>query len=539
MNPPPVFAFSGSMYQTAIEELGLCLMQELDPGAALPPDVFYLPMSTLGEGKVPIVNEIPFMVARSDEGNVPFTILQSSIEDHYGAATMQTLKVGPKLLQLFSEATVNALLMVDFWNPIYSWRRGRLMQYIPTTTTLTENKYDLESNFIAAVTASDAMKDASSPEYAFVQLLSVSVDTLQTRIGVYFSRISKALKTYEGLRDYMKLAESRRRIYRPLPLDEFGFTLPYARKMDPSTPWYEMTEQGTIQPIPPEGVEFLSTWIGNLAGFDPEILHDPSSRDQAVVHPTLLPKPANLPLLCQYSRSPEGTSKSQGCPFLAKRERSIIKSVPAIATLPQSLSTTTNLELNSSNAPTWADDILPLFQSPYWAKSSDTGNYWRDSMLYYGYGPLDLQNSSNVKRDIVTIYEHLRSRSMPIVRSEDEFWPEGALEVLRSWANGGFRITSADPEDRQQIIPAPVDPPAPIRVRQDILSLSKTDLNTYRAKLDDVLSVGVLKSKWQELGLLRKCSFDGQNNGSRLMKLQMLSGVCITKRVLSCGIELC
>ena len=322
------------MYTKARTELGLCLMQELDPMNLPSTDVFWLPVSTLGEGKVPKEEAIPFMIARDDEGLVPFTILQSSIEDRFGTATMQTLKAGKIALQLLSESTVNALLMLDFWNPIYSWRRGRLMQYIPTITTLTGNTYDLEANFIAAVKSSDSFKDQSSPEYTFVQLLNVSTNDLQKRIQTYLNNVFKRLKKYEGLRDYMKLAESRRRIYRPLPLDEFGFTLPYARNLDPSTPWYEMTEQGTIQPIPPDGVAFLSAWVGNLAGFNPQLLNEASNKDQTIVHPALLPKPANLPLLCQSARFTDGRAKSQSCPFLGSRNKSRVKTVPAVATLP-------------------------------------------------------------------------------------------------------------------------------------------------------------------------------------------------------------
>ena len=125
-------------------------------------------------------------------------------------------------------------------------------------------------------------------------------------------------------------------------------------------------------------------------------------------------------------------------------------------------------------------------------------------MLYYGYGPLDLWNPVHVQRDVVTIYGHLRSRSMPIVRSGDEFWPEDALELLRAWANGGFRSSSSDPVEPQEIIPKPVDPPAVTCVRKDILSLTDTELRTYRTKLEDVLGCFALNSKWQELGLLRR-----------------------------------
>ena len=160
-------------------------------------------------------------------------------------------------------------------------------------------------------------------------------------------------------------------------------------------------------------------------------------------------------------------------------------------------------------APTWEEDILPLLKCPHWTQDpKDTGTYWRDQMIEYGYGPLDLWESADVQRDVVTIYGHLRSRSMPIVRSEDEFWPEDALEMLRAWANGGFRKSSSDPVKPQNIIPKPVNRPAVIRVRKDILSLTNTELQTYRAKIEDVLGCYALKnSKWQELGLLRMFTF--------------------------------
>lgn len=83
---------------------------------------------------------------------------------------------------------------------------------------------------------------------------------------------------------------------------------------------------------------------------------------------------------------------------------------------------------------------------------------------------------------------------MPIVRSEDEFWPEDALELLRAWTNGGFRISLTDPVKPQEVIPKPVDPPVVIRARKDILTLADTEMQTYRKKLEDVL-VGLADSR--------------------------------------------
>lgn len=331
---PSTFPVDDNLYQKASTEIGLCILQEIPVLKAVPPGAIQLPMQTLGGGKQTDESDvIHFVVAAEGEG-VPFTILQSSIEDSYGAASMQKIKAGKPSVQIFSESTVNALCMVDFWNPIYSWRRGKLMQYIPTVTTLNGTTYDLESTFINTVKASGAFKDPSSPEYTFIQLLGAPVTTHQNRIKAYITNVSKRLETYNGLLDYMKLAESRRRIYRPLPLDEFGATLPYARKLGSDLPMYEMTEAGTIQPMPDEGVTFLRSWIGGLAGYDPHLLNE-NSTDRSVVHPSLLPRPANLPLLCQNLRSADARAQVQSCPFMRRRNKSVIKSVFSVATLPQ------------------------------------------------------------------------------------------------------------------------------------------------------------------------------------------------------------
>ena len=89
---------------------------------------------------------------------------------------------------------------------------------------------------------------------------------------------------------------------------------------------------------------------------------------------------------------------------------------------------------------------------------------------------------------------------MPIVRSEDEFWPEDALELLRAWTNGGFRISLTDPVKPQEVIPKPVDPPVVIRARKDILTLADTEMQTYRKKLEDVL-VGLADSSTSSVAI--------------------------------------
>ena len=116
---------------------------------------------------------------------------------------------------------------------------------------------------------------------------------------------------------------------------------------------------------------------------------------------------------------------------------------------------------------------------------------------------LDLSSVESVQQNIIIIYQHLRSRSMPITKNQNHYWPDEALETLRLWANQGFRRSFADPIQYQELIKAPNHTQINTRVRKDIFSLSPSEIQAYREKLDDVLQVGMKDSKWQELGLLR------------------------------------
>lgn len=156
--------------------------------------------------------------------------------------------------------------------------------------------------------------------------------------------------------------------------------------------------------------------------------------------------------------------------------------------------------------PNWEDDILPLIQAPYWVPNDPegVGQTWIGAMQ--DWGKWDLSNYDDVKKRSAGIYKHLRSKSMPVTRNPDHYWPEEALELLRDWANNGFpRDANAQHTPSPvPVIPEPIDPPIFFRVRKDIMSLSREELVTYQSKLDDVLNVRELKSKWQELGILRK-----------------------------------
>ncbi|KAK3312169.1 hypothetical protein B0H66DRAFT_486092 [Apodospora peruviana] len=153
--------------------------------------------------------------------------------------------------------------------------------------------------------------------------------------------------------------------------------------------------------------------------------------------------------------------------------------------------------------PNWTDDVLPLITDPYWipeAKRSGNSSDWITEMKYYG--NWDLSKYEDVTKRVVSIYQHLRSKTMPITDDPDDYWPEEALGKIRLWANAGFPLDSSSAPAPKLIIPQSVEPPPTYRIRRDIMSLSKEELAVYQSKLDDILQVGHLDSKWQELGFL-------------------------------------
>ena len=323
------FSFKQTDYNSAVQSLGLALLQELpDSPPPYPPGYiqFQAGTRTLGGGKE--TNEsgqLAFIVAANlAEGLFPFNILQSSFEDSQGVGLMQRLMKRPdkSLVSLFSAATFYAIMMVDFWDPIYSWRRGVLMQYVPQQTTFDSNAYDLETVFIANVKVSSYAQSqaADSPEVQFLNLLGVDLATHQQNIANYLAAVRKNIRTAKGFLDYMTLAESRRRIYRPLPLDEFGFTLPYAMSMAWDAPWYEMTSAALIQPMPSRGIDFITAWTLNLAGYNPQIIpifsaaNNTASIRSAPLPVSNLPRPSTLAVSCQRMTRASSDRAVQGCP---------------------------------------------------------------------------------------------------------------------------------------------------------------------------------------------------------------------------------
>ncbi|KAB8254146.1 hypothetical protein BDV32DRAFT_155507 [Aspergillus pseudonomiae] len=107
----------------------------------------------------------------------------------------------------------------------------------------------MEAAFVAKIRASCHSPETDSPELQFLGVYDErsppSPDTVKSRFKSCLNKVEYHINTPRGLADYMKLAESRHRIYRPLLLDKFRLTRPYTLRLSPTWPLVEMTKHAT------------------------------------------------------------------------------------------------------------------------------------------------------------------------------------------------------------------------------------------------------------------------------------------------------
>ncbi|MFC4508427.1 MULTISPECIES: hypothetical protein [Streptomyces] len=147
---------------------------------------------------------------------------------------------------LVSARFAACVLMVDFPNPVFSPARSHLMQYVPTAPTKTVELCDKVAQAI-----SDAARTlpADSPEGRFAAHWQVSDDAWRTvfgqRVDAYLRKVTERIRTESGFDDYVRLAESRRRQFRLMKLNEFELTLPVT-DIPPDAPPLAMREDATV-----------------------------------------------------------------------------------------------------------------------------------------------------------------------------------------------------------------------------------------------------------------------------------------------------
>ncbi len=142
------------------------------------------------------------------------------------------------------------LVMVDYPNPVYSRRRERLARYVPFHAARAPQGWDVESQFVAAVQHAASGGPADSPEREFLAYWDLGEGGwkphFQNLIETYFAAIQARADTRDGFFDFFRLAESRRRRFRRLPLAEFDLTLPQTN-IPPGAPDLFMRSDGAIE----------------------------------------------------------------------------------------------------------------------------------------------------------------------------------------------------------------------------------------------------------------------------------------------------
>jgi hypothetical protein len=120
------------------------------------------------------------------------------------------------------------LLMVDFYNPVFSQRRAALIRYIPESTAI-QSAEAFSTKFAQAVEAA-AGRVSGSPEQEFVSNWRLADNewqsSFESRIKNFFDQLKLKLGGLDGFIDIFKVAESRRREFRKRPLAEFRLTTP-------------------------------------------------------------------------------------------------------------------------------------------------------------------------------------------------------------------------------------------------------------------------------------------------------------------------
>lgn len=163
----------------------------------------------------------------------------------------EDLDVLNQLLQqrILSRRFAACLLMVDFPNPLYSPRRAALMRHVPLTARRkADGSYDLEDTVLASLTAAAGALPADSPERELLELWGTAdwERAFSRRLEAYFEALQARLDSPEGYDAVFRLAESRRREFRMLPLNEFRLTVPVTN-LPESTPSLEMLPDGGVR----------------------------------------------------------------------------------------------------------------------------------------------------------------------------------------------------------------------------------------------------------------------------------------------------
>ncbi|MFI0965927.1 hypothetical protein ACH4S8_31710 [Streptomyces sp. NPDC021080] len=138
--------------------------------------------------------------------------------------------------------------MVDFTNPVFSPVRAQLMAHVPTTPTAVT---ELQEHTAQAILEAATRLPSSSPEGRFAADWALADDAwpkaFAERIDDYLGHVGQRIRESAGFDDYVRLAESRRRDFKTMRLNEFELTLP-TTNIPADAPRLGMNDDGTVTP---------------------------------------------------------------------------------------------------------------------------------------------------------------------------------------------------------------------------------------------------------------------------------------------------
>ena len=175
--------------------------------------------------------------------NFAFLVPERAFEDQ----AVLTALVDKKII---SPRLALCLLLVDFSNPVFSPDRAKLLGYTPQSARAGAAGADLDSRFVAAVEAIRA--PAGSPEAHFLALWATPdlITWATQQLSSYQSAIQTKLQTPQGVEDMLRLAESRRLVFKGRQLFEFQPTVagdhapPHVAMAPDATVFTKSTDQG-------------------------------------------------------------------------------------------------------------------------------------------------------------------------------------------------------------------------------------------------------------------------------------------------------
>lgn len=154
---------------------------------------------------------------------------------------------------LISAKFAACVLMVDFSNPVFSPRRAALLKYCPTEPVVLEAQGGLAPAVADAIVAAGGRLDKTSPEFEFAAYWMLAdtawADVFARKIQDYMAAVNRRIATIDGVDDYIRLSESRRREFKALRLNEFSLTLPVTT-IPVDAPLLDMHPDGSVGPKP-------------------------------------------------------------------------------------------------------------------------------------------------------------------------------------------------------------------------------------------------------------------------------------------------